>query len=278
MMTDARGMSLITASSSTGGVYTINVWGLTITILLVAIAAGISSAMKLGIAKSMLWATIRSLFQLLAMGYIINIVIKMNSPWLVLVLLIVMIAAAVQITLSRADNIPRGLIPPVLMTLAISVLIVVSVVTELVIRPTPWYSPQVLIPMAGMMLGNLVAALAVAMSRFFSDMEARRHEIEAYLSLGASPFEAAKPSILAAIKLGLIPTIAQLASSGVVLIPGMMAGQIMAGGDPLEAAEYQFVVLAALSAITMLGDALITLLLYQRCFTELGQYISPRTR
>ncbi|WP_081884102.1 ABC transporter permease [Bifidobacterium psychraerophilum] len=146
------------------------------------------------------------------------------------------------------------------------------------IRPTPWYSPQVLIPMEGMMLGNLVAALAVAMSRFFSDMEARRHEIEAYLSLGASPFEAAKPSILAAIRLGLIPTIAQLASSGVVLIPGMMAGQIMTGGDPLEAAEYQFVVLAALSAITMLGDALITLLLYQRCFTELGQYISPRAR
>ncbi len=277
-MTDANNLMSAAASSTTGSVYTINAWGLTITILLVAIAAGLSTAMKLGIAKSMLWATIRSLFQLLAMGYIIKIVIEMNNPWLVLVLLIIMIAAAVQITLSRADSIPKGLIAPVLMTLTISVLIVVSVVTELVIRPTPWYAPQVLIPMAGMMLGNLVAALAVAMSRFFSDMESRRYEIEAYLSLGANPVEAARPSILAAIKLGLIPTIAQLASSGVVLIPGMMAGQIMAGGDPLEAAEYQFVVLAALSAITMLGDALITLLLYTRCFTKLDQYISLADR
>ncbi|MFT8574037.1 ABC transporter permease [Bifidobacterium fermentum] len=277
-MTDANNLMTAAASSTTGSVYTINAWGLTITILLVAIAAGLSTAMKLGIAKSMLWATIRSLFQLLAMGYIIKIVIEMNNPWLVLVLLIIMIAAAVQITLSRADSIPKGLIAPVLMTLTISVLIVVSVVTELVIRPTPWYAPQVLIPMAGMMLGNLVAALAVSMSRFFSDMESRRYEIEAYLSLGANPVEAARPSILAAIKLGLIPTIAQLASSGVVLIPGMMAGQIMAGGDPLEAAEYQFVVLAALSAITMLGDALITLLLYTRCFTKLDQYISLADR
>ncbi|MFT8593186.1 MAG: iron export ABC transporter permease subunit FetB [Bifidobacterium sp.] len=264
------------ASNVATGVYDIDIWGLLITLILVVLAAALTVVMKLGIAKSMLWSTLRSLFQLLAMGYIIEYVIRMNNPWIVAALLLVMVLAAVQITLSRADDIPHGLVFPVLLTLIASVLIVDGVVSELIIRPAPWFAPQILIPVTGMMLGNLVAAVAVAMSRFFSDMTSRRYEIEVYLSLGASPFEAAKPSIVAAVRLGLIPTIAQLASSGVVLIPGMMAGQIMAGGNPLEAAKYQFVVLAALSAITMMGDALIMTLIYTRCFTKAGQFIADR--
>lgn len=271
-------VAAIAAHGTSGSVAVIDGWGLAITMLLVGIAAALSALMKLGIARSMIWATTRSLIQLLAMGYVIKIVIAMHNPWVVAGLLLIMIGAAVQITLGRANAIPSGLILPVLLTLTLSVLIVVSVVTELVIRPTPWYDPKLLIPLAGMMLGNLVSALAVALSRFFSDMQSRRYEIEAYLSLGASPAEAARPSILAAVKLGLIPTISQLASSGVVLIPGMMAGQIIAGGDPLAAAEYQFVVLAALSAITMVGDSLIMLLVYRRCFTALGQYLPVASR
>jgi putative ABC transport system permease protein len=80
-----------------------------------------------------------------------------------------------------------------------------------------------------------------------------------------------------AIRLGLVPTISSLASSGIVLIPGMMSGQIMAGGNPLEAAKYQFVVLAVISALTLLGDALIMVLVYRRCFTAEGQYLQPES-
>ncbi|KFI83607.1 MULTISPECIES: ABC transporter permease [Bifidobacterium] len=267
---------MIIASHTAGAVYDINIFGLSVTFLLVALAAILTVVMRLGMAKSMIWSTLRSLLQLLAMGYIIKYVIEANNPWIVLALMVFMVIAAVQITLTRADGIPRGLVMPVLLTLMVSVLIVDSVVSELIIAPSPWYAPQILIPVTGMMLGNLVAAIAVAMSRFFSDMKAREYEVEVYLSMGATPFEAAKPSIIASAKLGLIPTIAQLASSGIVLIPGMMAGQIMAGGDPLEAAKYQFVVLAALSSITIIGDTLIMILIYRRCFTELDQF-EPHT-
>lgn len=259
-------------SSTTAGVYPIDIWGMLITLILVAIAAAMSFFMKLGLERRMLWATLRSLVQLLAMGFIIKIVIQLNNPWLVFALIAVMVLAAIQITLSRANNIPSGMMPEVFLTLALSVLLQIIFVTELIIHPNPWYAPQVMVTMTGMLLGNVVAAIAVAMSRFFEDMKSRRYEIEMLLSLGATPFEAAKPSVIASVKLGMIPTISQLASSGVVLIPGMMAGQVIAGADPLTAAKYQFVVLAVISALTLMADSFIMVLIYKKPFTALHQY------
>jgi putative ABC transport system permease protein len=191
----------------------------------------------------------------------------------VFALVAVMILAAIQITLSRASNIPKGLALDVFLTLLVGALLQFVFATQLIVRPHPWYAPQIVVTMTGMLLGNMVAAIAVAMSRFFDDMTSRRYEIEMLLSLGATPFEAAKPSIISSVKLGMIPTISQLASSGIVLIPGMMAGQVIAGADPLTAAKYQFVVLAIISALTLLADSLIMLLVYRKPFTALHQYV-----
>jgi putative ABC transport system permease protein len=253
--------------------YPIDIWGLLVALLLVVGAAGISALLRLGVAKSLLWAACRSLFQLCAMGLIIQFVITQDNWILVFSLLAVMLVAAVQITLSRANGVPKGLALPVFLTLAISVLLMLTLVAELVIRPQPWYAPQLVIPVAGMMLGNAVSAIAVALTRFFEDMDERRDAVETMLALGATPFEAARPSLVSSVRTGLIPTVSQLASSGIVTIPGMMAGQVIAGADPLTAAKYQFVVLAAISALTLVADMIIMLLAYRRCFTSKDQYV-----
>lgn len=215
----------------------------------------------------MLWATARALVQLLAMGFIIQAAIELNNPLVSFSLIGVMVLAAVQIALAKGSGVSRGLWPQVLLTLAVSVLLEI-VITELVVRPTPWYAPEVLITMAGMLLSNVVTAVAIALTRFFRDMRQRCGEVEMMLALGATPAEAAKPSIVDAVKLGLLPTVSQLASSGLVLIPGMMAGQIIAGADPILAAKYQFVVLAAISALTVIADVLALALTYRSIFTE----------
>ena len=123
-----------------------------------------------------------------------------------------------------------------------------------------------------MLLGNTVSALAVGLSRFYESMDERRDEIDTMLALGATAWEAARPSIVSSIRLGLLPTMATLASCGIVTIPGMMAGQVIAGGDPLEAAKYQFVVFAAISALTLIADGLIMAMVYRTCFTALDQF------
>ncbi|OKY87141.1 MAG: ABC transporter ATP-binding protein [Bifidobacterium sp. 56_9_plus] len=229
-----------------GNYYSIDIWGLLIALVMVAVAAGISEAMRMGIGKTLLWSACRALLQLCAMGFIMEFVIKSNNPW--------------------------GLAGPVFLSLVITMLIMISLVTELIIRPQPWYAPQLVVPLTGMLLGNTVSALAVGLSRFFESMKERRDEVDTLLALGATAWEAARPSIVSSIRLGLLPTTASLASSGIVTVPGMMAGQIIAGGNPIDAAKYQFLILAAIAALTLLADSLIMVMAYRKCFTADDQY------
>ena len=210
-------------SGNLGNSYNIDIWGLLIALGMVAVAAIISELMHMGIGKTLMWSSCRALVQLCAMGFIIGYVIRSNSVWMVFALMAVMLVAAVQIVMSRARGIPKGLAGPIFLSLVIT-----------------------------MLLGNTVTALAVGLSRFYESMEERRDEVDMMLALGATPWESARPSIVSSIRLGLLPTTASLASSGIVTIPGMMAGQVIAGGDPLNAAKYQFVVLDAIAALTLL--------------------------
>ena len=234
-----------------GNYYAIDIWGLIAALVMVAIAAGISETMRMGVGRTLLWSACRALLQLCAMGFIMEYVIRSNNPWLVLLLVAFMLIAAVQITLSRAKGVPKGLAGPVFLSLVVTMLIMISLVTELIIRPQPWYAPQLVVPLTGMLLGNTVSALAVGLSRFFESMKERRDEVDTLLALGATTWEAARPSIVSSIRLGLLPTTASLASAGIVTVPGMMAGQIIAGGNPIGILEVN----EAASLIAQAADA-----------------------
>lgn len=209
-------------SGDLGNSYNIDIWGLLIALGMVAVAAIISELMHMGIGKTLMWSSCRALVQLCAMGFIIGYVIRSNNVWMVFSLMAVMLVAAVQIVMSRARGIPKGLAGPIFLSLVITMLLM--------------------------------------------------------LALGATPWESARPSIVSSIRLGLLPTTASLASSGIVTIPGMMAGQVIAGGDPLNAAKYQFVVLDAIAALTLLADGLIMVMIYRTCFTADDQYRPPEAR
>lgn len=209
-------------SGDLGNSYNIDIWGLLIALGMVAVAAIISELMHMCIGKTLMWSSCRALVQLCATGFIIGYVIRSNSVWMVFALMAVMLVAAVQIVMSRARGIPKGLAGPIFLSLVITMLLM--------------------------------------------------------LALGATPWESARPSIVSSIRLSLLPTTASLASSGIVTIPGMMAGQVIAGGDPLNAAKYQFVVLDAIAALTLLADGLIMVMIYRTCFTADDQYRPPEAR
>jgi putative ABC transport system permease protein len=260
--------------------YAIDQWGLLVALLMVLAAAGLAAYMRLHVSGSLLLSCLRSFLQLVAMGFILGWVIKQGTWYIVVALVALMITASVQITISRASGIPQGLGWPIFLTQFITTLLMVGIVAEGIVRPKPWYSPQVIIPITGMMLGNTVGATAVGLTRFYESMKSRQDEIESMLALGATPWEASRPSVLSSVKLGLTPTIATLASSGIVMIPGMMAGQVLAGANPVNAAVYQFVILAAMSSLTLVSTALILRLVYRTCFTTDDQYkpVVPRQK
>ena len=151
-------------------------------------------------------------------------------------------------------------------------------VTGLIVQVEPWYEPRYVIPLAGMVLGNSMTGIALALERVFADLDRRSDELLALTALGATPWEAAHQSVRDALRAGLIPTINSMAAAGIVFIPGMMAGQILAGADPLTATGYQIVVMLMVAAATAIGSVTAVLLTYRRRFTPSGAFLEKGFR
>jgi putative ABC transport system permease protein len=162
--------------------------------------------------------------------------------------------------------------------MALTGFIVTFSVTGVIVQVEPWYLPQYVIPLAGMVIGNSMTGVALALERVFADMDAREGEILALTALGATPWEAAHGSIRLALRAGLIPTINSMAAAGLVFIPGMMAGQILAGADPVTATGYQIVVMLMVAAATAMGSVVALLLTYHRRFSTDGVFIEKGFR
>jgi putative ABC transport system permease protein len=121
------------------------------------------------------------------------------------------------------------------------------------ISPDPWYDPRYAIPILGMILGNTMNGVSVGLDRLVSGAVVRRAAIEARLMLGATASEAMRGVSREAMRAGLIPTVNGMAAAGLVSLPGMMTGQILAGVEPVEAVKYQILIMFLIAGGTGLG-------------------------
>ena len=108
--------------------------------------------------------------------------------------------------------------------------LIAFLITGVVIGVKPWWKPQYFIPLAGMLIGNSMNAVAISLDRLLGELKKRRQEVEMMLCLGADYREASKDMVGNAMRAGMIPAINSMMAAGVVFIPGMMTGQILAGG------------------------------------------------
>ena len=222
----------------TGGVVNIGYVELVGASLLMLVAGIVSWRMGLGQSRRIAVSTVRAFLQLLAMGLLLGYLFKYQTWWLVCLGLLGMCIAATQIATGRTNKVVRGLWADVFLSITVSSMVIAFIVVEGIIHADPWYNAMQLVPISGMILGNTLAA-----DRLFASMDSRANEIYMMVALGATPREAAFPSIKAAVGAGMTPLLAQLSAAGIVQIPGMMSGQILAGADPVIAAKYQIVVL-----------------------------------
>ena len=145
-------------------------------------------------------------------------------------------------------------------------------------RADPWFHARQVVPIVGMIMGNAMAAVAVAIDRLFSDLDARASEMFSLTALGATPREAAAPSLKAAIGAGMTPVLANMSAAGIVTFPGMMTGQLLAGADPLSAAKYQIVVMLMLSAANTVAIVTACFMTYRKRFAPDGYYLDEGIR
>jgi putative ABC transport system permease protein len=189
------------------------------TTFLVIAAAICSIYLNLKLEKDMFIGTVRTFLQLFLLGYVLKIVFALNNPLVIILLFAFMIIFAARIISGRVKE-----------------------------KRVPYFLPVI--------IGNSMNALAISMNQWFEGLKKERDRIELYLSLGASPIESSKENFKEAIRSGMIPSINALMSVGVVSIPGMMTGQILAGISPLIAIKYQIVIMLLLVGSTAISTIL----------------------
>ncbi|HUG19723.1 MAG TPA: iron export ABC transporter permease subunit FetB [Planctomycetaceae bacterium] len=243
--------------------------------LLILVNGVISVALKLEIEKRLALATVRTLVQLVLLGYLLEWVFG-QSDWRFILLL------AVAMTLiagySAVDRVKRKL-PNLRMTSTIAVLssswIVTSVALFGVLGYDAWKDnpAQYLIPFLGMVLGNTLNGISLGMDRLGESLVRRRGEVELILTLGGTRWEAAREAVRDAVRTGMIPILNSMMVVGIVSIPGMMTGQILSGTAPLEAVKYQIVIMFVIAAGTALGTIVAVMLSYRRLFNRSHQFL-----
>jgi putative ABC transport system permease protein len=265
--------------TSAAGTLDVTWTGLALSAVLVLVAVGVSRWQRLGLESGFLVGGVRALVQLVAVGYILVYLFATRQWWLVLLALLVMLAAAAWTATNRRRGttaVPgarRSLLGISAAAMLISSGLTLAYITQAVLHVHPWYEPRYLIPLFGMIVGNAMTGAALAAERFGSEMESRRGEVEAYLALGATPARASAEPVRRALVAALIPSVNGLAVVGLVQLPGMMTGQILAGQSPLLAVRYQVVVAFMLAGATAMTAAMVVLWYRRIFFTAASQLV-----
>ena len=215
----------------------------------------------------MAWAAVRTIVQLLAVGYVLDWVFHSARWYVVVPLMAIMTIVAGVAASGRGRRGYAGQRADSILSIWASSWLVAAVGLLLVIRIHPWYEPQYAIPILGMILGNTLTGVSLGMERMTEELTAGRGTVEMSLTLGATRWEAAQTPARQAVRAGMIPTLNQMAVVGLVSLPGMMTGQVLAGQSPLQAVRYQIVIMFLIAASSALGTVGAVLLTYRRLFS-----------
>ncbi len=242
--------------------------------LIFIVVAGLTSVFySLKLEKDLMIGTVRTFVQLFMLGYILKFVFSINNAALVLAVFGFMTFFAAWTIYSRVKEKEISFFMPVFLSMAISFFTVSFVVTAVIVDVQPWWEPRYFIPMGGMVIGNSMNAIAIALERMLGEIRTKRNEIEMMLCMGADSTEASKGIVKNAMHAGMIPSINSMMAVGMVFIPGMMTGQILGGADPMTAIKYQIVVMVMITGATAIGTLMTVLLVRRRCFNKEVQLV-----
>jgi putative ABC transport system permease protein len=235
---------------------------------LVVLLALLSLRLQAGISGQLLIAALRTAVQLTLIGLVLKTLFaNAHLGWVSLLALLMLLVAGREVMARQERRFAGwwgysiGTVSMFLSSFTVTVFALVVILGD-----SPWYAPQYAIPLLGMLLGNTMSGIAIALDRLTQSAWQQRGVIEARLMLGERARDAIADLRRQAIRSGLIPIINAMAAAGIVSLPGMMTGQILAGSPPMEAAKYQLLILFLIAAGTGLGSMAAVLLGSKRLF------------
>lgn len=242
---------------------------LALALVFVLIPLILSKTLHLGIEKDTIIAVVRSVIQLLIVGYVLKFVFDSDSFIYIILMVTLMIVAATLNARKKGKRI-KGITWKIVVTLVVVEVITQGILLGLQIVPP---TAQYIISISGMVIGNSMILSILFLNRFIAEIEAYKDETELILSLGGTPKQAIHRQLIQAMKASMIPTIESQKTMGLVQLPGMMSGQIIAGADPLQAVQFQILIIFLILATASITSVLLGFLAYPSLFNERMQLI-----
>lgn len=226
---------------------------------LVLFNGALSVWLGLGLERRLAVASARTVVQLLLVGWVLAPIFAWSSPLAVLALVAAMVALAGREAARRAGRRIVGVQGIAVLAMAMGAGATALLATTAIVQVRPWWTPQYLVPLAGMLLGNTLNGVSLGLDRTLALLDEGRDLVEARLAQGASWWEAARPVAVEGVRTGMIPILNAMTVVGVVTLPGMMTGQILSGTDPALAARYQILIMFLIAGATAIGTGVAVL-------------------
>ena len=221
--------------------------------------------------KEIAYGSVRAFVQLIAVGYALEFIFKLDSIWLISLAVAIMIVVASYTASQRLPKSKRPFMASLIAITAGSVITLVLMLLLDIIKVEARY----IIPLSGMIISNSMNGGAVAFDRIGSDLKSNRLAVETSLALGKNWREASRKFYRTAIRAGMISILNFLKTVGIVALPGAMTGMILAGASPLEAVQLQIIVMYMLVGAGAFSGLTATFLTYRQFFSRAHQLILP---
>ncbi|WP_431798846.1 ABC transporter permease [Halobacillus andaensis] len=238
-------------------------------IVFVFIPLSLSYFYQLGLSKNILWSTIRGTIQLFAIGYLLTYLFDLRAAIGIPLMITIMITVATFHARLKGKELPH-----VFWYILFGLIVIeVGVLSMWLLFDMVEFTPSEVIPMSGMVIGNSMVAMGLALERMKNEFKENNGRLLAALSLGAKPKTASKLIVQKTLNAALIPNVDQLKTIGLVQLPGMMTGLILGGVEPVMAIKYQLVISLSIFSSVSLSAMFITLAMYRYFFNEQDQLL-----
>jgi putative ABC transport system permease protein len=222
-------------------------------------------------------SSLRMTVQLVIAGYILMYLFDTDSIWLNLLVLVGMETFAVYNAIQRANMVLSPAIRRIIIyALPAGTLVSLAFFLLVVVGEDSWQDPRYVIPLAGMIIGNAMTGITLGTTRLVDGIRTQRASIETALMLGASPQMATRHIVRNAFDASIVPTINSMVGMGIVILPGMMTGQILSGTSPLIAIKYQIAIMLAIMGSVSFSVLILVDRGYRTFFNNDAQLIDPK--
>ena len=202
--------------------------------------------LKISMNRQIIISVVRMIIQLSLVGLYLQYIFDLNNSFLNIAYMLVMIlVAAISVTNSSGLKLKR-LYLPLFLSMVAPNLFMVFFFNYFVIDLNNIFDARYVITIGGMLMGNVLSGDIVGLTTFYKGISSNKNRVNYDLALGATRFQATKPYLIEAVKVSITPTVASMATIGLVALPGMMTGQILGGSVPMEAILYQIAIMIAI--------------------------------